>query len=131
MATAQSVEHAFAEGEAPQRERLERLDRLKPAQINPRTHSEQQVRQVADSILEFGWTNPILYDYRAEETVAGHGRQLAAALIYSEGGVIHMAPGPKAGGRQLPPSMVPVVSCTGWSPEQRKAYLLADNQLAL
>jgi ParB-like chromosome segregation protein Spo0J len=51
--------------------------RLRPYERNPRTHSEEQVAKIAASILEFGFTNPILVDGQAG-IIAGHGRLLAA-----------------------------------------------------
>lgn len=53
------------------------IDRLRPYERNPRTHSEEQVTKIAASLLEFGWTNPILVDGEAG-IIAGHGRLLAA-----------------------------------------------------
>lgn len=102
---------------------------LVPYERNARKHPASQVRQIANLIREFGWTNPILADEGG--IVAGHGRQLAANLIYGEGGQIFMAPGEASGGQQLPPGMVPVVDCTGWDERQRRAYILADNASAL
>lgn len=91
---------------------------------NARKHPADQVRQIADLIREFGWTNPILADDAG--IVAGHGRKLAAELIYSEGGTIRLP-----GGQELPAGTVPVVDCTGWDDAQRRAYILADNASAL
>lgn len=105
--------------------RLEPLAGLKPARVNPRTHSPLQVDQLADAMREFGWTQPILYDFGADETVAGHGRQAAAASIYAKGEVIRLP-----SGEELPKGTVPVIDVTGWTDDQRRAYLLADNQLA-
>jgi hypothetical protein len=110
--------------------KLEKLDRLRPAAINPRTHSPEQVEQLARAISRFGWTVPILYDYGEDETVAGHGRQAAAQLIYGAGNLIFLPPGPENGGAQLPKGTVPVMDVTGWTTEERAAYLLADNALA-
>lgn len=102
---------------------------LVPYERNARKHPADQVRQIANLIREFGWTNPILADEGG--IVAGHGRQLAANLIYAEGGQIFMAPGEANGGQELPPGMVPVVDCSGWDERQRRAYILADNASAL
>jgi DNA modification methylase len=83
---------------------------LKPWAKNARTHSKKQVRQLAASIEEFGFTNPILID--GENTVlAGHGR-LAAA-------------------EQLGMRTVPCVRIETMTPAQKRAYVLADNKLAL
>jgi hypothetical protein len=56
------------------------VDRLRPYERNPRTHSEAQVDQIAASMVEFGWTNPILIDENAG-ILAGHGRLLAARKL--------------------------------------------------
>jgi ParB-like chromosome segregation protein Spo0J len=63
-------------------ERIERwpIDRLRPYERNPRTHNEAQVDQIAASIVEFGWANPILIDENAG-ILAGHGRLLAARKL--------------------------------------------------
>jgi hypothetical protein len=56
------------------------IDRLRPYERNPRTHSDAQVDQIAASMVEFGWTNPILIDGNAG-ILAGHGRLLAARRL--------------------------------------------------
>lgn len=86
------------------------VKRLVPYARNARTHSPAQVAQIAASIREFGFTNPILVATDAG-ILAGHGR-LAAA-------------------RELGLQTVPVVVLDHLTPEQRRAYVLADNQLAL
>ena len=86
------------------------IDRLRPYERNPRTHSEAQVDQIAASMVEFGWTNPILIDENAG-ILAGHGRLLAA--------------------RKLGLAEVPVIRFEHLSEAQKRAYLIADNQLAL
>ncbi len=93
-----------------QRIELWPLDRLKPYEKNARTHSPEQVSQIAKSIVEFGFTNPILVD-SSDGIIAGHGRLTAAY--------------------ELDLSTVPVVVLDHLSERQRKAYVLADNQLAL
>jgi ParB-like chromosome segregation protein Spo0J len=93
-----------------QRIELWPLDRLKPYERNARTHSAEQVAQIAASIVEFGFTNPILVD-SGDGIIAGHGRLQAA--------------------RELGLSTVPVVVLDHLSDRQRRAYVLADNQLAL
>jgi ParB/Sulfiredoxin domain len=92
---------------------------------NTRTHSPEQIRQLQTSMMEFGFTNPILED--AQGVVAGHGRIKAAKLLYDEYGVVLTLPD----GTLIPLGCVPVLSCEGWSPEKRRAYAIADNQLAL
>ena len=79
-----------------------------PYANNPRTHSEQQVAQVAASIKEFGFTNPILLDEH-NGIIAGHGR-LAAA-------------------QKLGLDLVPTITLAGLTEAQRKAYVMADNKL--
>ena len=81
---------------------------LIPYANNPRTHSEQQVAQVAASIQEFGFNNPILIDEH-NSIIAGHGR-LAAA-------------------QKLDMTPVPTILLEGLSEAQRKAYVIADNKL--
>jgi hypothetical protein len=92
---------------------------------NTRTHSDEQVRQLKASMVEFGFTNPILED--AEGVVAGHGRIKAAAGLYAEFGITLYLPDDTP----IPFGCVPVLSCEGWSPEKRRAYAIADNKLAL
>ena len=86
------------------------IEELIPYANNARTHSPTQVKRIADSIKEFGWTNPILIDGN-NGIVAGHGRVLAAK---------------KLGMRQIP-----TIELSGLSPTQKRAYILADNRLAL
>ena len=89
------------------------IDRLIPYAKNSRTHSEaQKVAQVAASMKEWGWTNPVLADEAGGViAVAGHARILAA--------------------RQLGIDEVPVMVARGWADAQKRAYVIADNQLAL
>jgi DNA modification methylase len=86
------------------------LGDLIPYARNPRTHSDTQVAQIAASIREFGWTNPVLVDGESG-IIAGHGRVLAA--------------------RKLGLERVPVIELGHMSEAQKRAYVLADNQLAL
>lgn len=83
---------------------------LIPYARNARTHSEAQVAQIAASIREFGWTNPVLVDGE-NGIIAGHGRLLAA--------------------RKLGMADVPVIELAGLSEAQKRAYIIADNKLAL
>jgi 16S rRNA G966 N2-methylase RsmD len=86
------------------------LDRLIPYARNPRTHTEEQVAQIAASIVEFGWTNPVLVGADGV-IIAGHARLQAA--------------------RKLGMSEVPVIVLDHLSEAQRRALVIADNQLAL
>ena len=83
---------------------------LVPAARNARTHSDSQVAQIAASIREFGFTNPVLTDGKGG-IVAGHGRVLAALSIGM--------------------TQVPVIELSHLTAAQRRAYMLADNKLAL
>lgn len=87
-----------------------RIEDLIPYARNARTHSADQVARIAGSIKEFGWTNPILVDGE-NGIIAGHGR-LAAA-------------------RKLGMSEVPVIELDGISDVQKRAYIIADNKMAL
>lgn len=83
---------------------------LVPYAKNSRTHSDEQVDQIAASIKEWGWTTPVLIDEEGG-VIAGHGRILAA--------------------QKLGINEVPVVVAVGWSEAQKRAYVIADNKLAL
>lgn len=104
------------------------LAELTPYARNSRTHSPEQIGQIAASIRRFGFTNPVLYD--AQSIIAGHGRVLAVQSIYDAGEPIYTAPGPD-GGQQIPAGTIPAIDCTGWTEDERRAYVIADNQLAL
>jgi hypothetical protein len=87
-----------------------RVADLVPYARNARTHSDAQVARIAASIREFGWTDPILVD-GDRGVIAGHGRLLAA--------------------RKLGMDAVPVIELSHLSEAQKRAYVLADNRLAL
>lgn len=86
------------------------VDRLRPYDKNPRTHSPEQIAKLVASLREFGFTNPILVD-SASGIVAGHGRLLAA--------------------RAIGMTEVPVVVLDHLSDAQKRAYIIADNRLAM
>ena len=86
------------------------IDRLIPYARNSRTHSDEQVAQVAASIREFGFTNPVLVDAEGG-IIAGHGRVMAA--------------------RKLGMDKVPCIRLAHLTEAQRRAYVIADNKLAL
>jgi site-specific DNA-methyltransferase (adenine-specific) len=86
------------------------INKLVPYARNARTHSDEQVGQIAASIREWGWTTPILVD-EAGSIIAGHGRTLAA--------------------QRLKMTEVPVMVAKGWSDAKKRAYVIADNKLAL
>ncbi|EAQ35370.1 hypothetical protein NB311A_13676, partial [Nitrobacter sp. Nb-311A] len=83
---------------------------LRPWQRNARTHSRKQIRQIADSIRKFGFTNPVLVD-RENSILAGHGRVAAAELLSM--------------------SEVPCIRLESMTAAEKRAYVIADNKLAL
>jgi len=87
-----------------------KVTELIPYVNNSRTHSDEQVAQIASSIKEFGWTNPILVDGK-NGIIAGHGRLLAA--------------------RKLGHKEVPTIELSELTDAQKRAYIIADNKLAL
>lgn len=103
---------------------LRHIDTLIPYANNARTHSSEQVAQLAAAIEEFGFTNPLIADEQG--VVAGHGRLLAVRQLMKAGRPIRTP-----AGVALPDGHVPVIDCSGWSDTQRRAYVIADNQLAL
>lgn len=87
-----------------------KIDQLVPYARNARTHSSDQVNQIAASIKEFGFTNPVIID-EAFGVIAGHGRILGA--------------------KKLGLKDIPCIQVTGWTDAQKKAYVIAYNKLAL
>jgi len=86
------------------------IEKLVPYARNARTHSDEQISQLAASIKEWGWTTPVLVD-EAGGIIAGHGRTVAA--------------------QRLQMTEVPVMVARGWSEAKKRAYVLADNKLAI
>jgi len=86
------------------------IDKLFPYARNSRTHSDAQVAQIAASIKEWGWMTPVLVD-ETGSIIAGHGRTLAA--------------------QRLQMTEVPVMVAKGWSDAKKRAYIIADNKLAM
>tara|TARA_R110002049_G_scaffold203711_1_gene374318 strand:- start:22270 stop:22824 length:555 start_codon:yes stop_codon:yes gene_type:complete len=86
------------------------INDLIPYANNSRTHSDEQVNQIASSIKEFGFTNPVLIDEQGG-LIAGHGRVMAA--------------------KKLNLDEVPCIELKGLTEAQKKAYIIADNQLPL
>lgn len=85
------------------------IDKLKPYAGNARKHPPEQIEQIVKSIRQWGFTQPVLIDEKGG-IIAGHGRVLAAKKLGLE--------------------EVPVVIARGWTAAQKRAYLLADNQIA-
>ena len=92
------------------RHSIAKVDALIPYALNSRTHSDEQVAQIAASIREFGFTNPVLVD-EDSNLIAGHGRLLAA--------------------RKLNMKEVPAITVTGLDERKRRALVIADNKIAL
>ena len=86
------------------------IEQLIPYAMNARTHSDAQVAQIAGSIKEFGFNNPVLID-KDNVLIAGHGRVMA--------------------GRKLGLKEVPAIRLGHLTENQKKAYILADNRIAL
>ena len=89
---------------------LKSIDSLIPYAKNARIHNDSQIAQIAGSIKEFGFNNPVLID-KDNGIIAGHGRVLAA--------------------RKLGLTEVPTIQLDHLSETQRKAFILADNRIAL
>ena len=89
---------------------------LVPRVANSRTHSAAQVEQIAALMLEYGWTTAVLRD-EDSSIIAGHGRIQAADLLYRRGNERF--------------AFAPVMTAVGWTDEQKRAYVIADNQVAL
>ena len=85
------------------------INDLIPYDRNPKIHPDTQIKQLANSIREWGWTMPILVDENTQ-VIAGHGRLFAA--------------------KELDMQEVPCIRATGWTEQQKKAYVIADNKLA-
>jgi ParB-like nuclease domain len=85
------------------------ISKIKPNSLNSRTHSAKQIRQIANSIVAFGFTNPLLLNENGE-LIAGHGRYQAA--------------------KQLGLAKVPVIIIAGLSPAKQRALAIADNKIA-
>ena len=105
---------------APPKVELRGVDELVPYAKNARQHTPAQVAQLARSLVEFGWTNPVLVQ-ASGEIVAGHGRVLAAKELWDADKEI-------AG---IPKGMVPCIALGHLTKQQLRAYVIADNQLAL
>ena len=87
-----------------------KINELKPYENNSRTHDESQIKQICESIKEYGWTNPVLIDEKGM-IIAGHGRV--------------------EGAKKLDIKEVPCIVLSGLTEAQKKAYVIADNKMAL
>jgi ParB family transcriptional regulator, chromosome partitioning protein len=86
------------------------VDKIMPYENNSRTHTQEQIEQIANSIMEFGFTNPVLIDEK-NTILAGHGRLKAAQYLSID--------------------KIPTVQILGLDDKQKKAYVIADNKIAL
>jgi hypothetical protein len=86
------------------------IEKLIPYARNPRTHSADQIDRIARAIGQFGWTAPVLCDEKGV-LIAGHGRVMAA--------------------KKMGLAEVPVITARGWTDEQKRAYVIWDNQSTL
>ena len=100
------------------------LSKLIPYALNSRTHNDSQIAQIAASIEKFGFTTPILHENYG--IVAGHGRTLAVRKLFDAGKGIRFPDG-----KEVPRGKIPAINCVGWSETQKRAYVIADNKLAL
>lgn len=98
---------------------------LLPYERNARTHPRDQIDALKKAIKQFGFIGALAIDERG--ILAGHGRKIAADELWAEGEEI-FGPGKKA---PLPKGMLPCIDASGLSEAERKAYILADNQIAL
>lgn len=84
------------------------ISELSPYEDNPRLHTQDQITAIEKSIREWGWTIPVVIDEN-KMIIAGHGRVLA--------------------GEQMGVQEVPCITATGWTDEQKRAYVIADNKI--
>ena len=108
MSCVPTIRHRSSDGRGLAIEHIE-PETLRPYPRNARTHSKKQIRQIAASIKEFGWLNPVLADAHGQ-IIAGHGRVEAAKLLNLD--------------------TVPVIRIEGLTETQIRAYVIADNRLA-
>jgi ParB-like chromosome segregation protein Spo0J len=92
---------------------------LRPYARNARTHGDEQIAQIAESMFQFGWTNPLLID-AAGGIIAGHGRLDAAKHLWAQGKRI----------RNCPKGKAPTITLTGLTKSKKRALILADNKIA-
>jgi hypothetical protein len=100
--------------------RYRAIDSLRPYAHNSRTHSAKQIGKLELSLAKFGWTNPLLL--AGDDVLAGHARLQAATNIRDKAGLI---------ARHADLRIVPTIDLSHLSPAERRAYIIADNRLAL
>lgn len=109
---------------------LRKIDELTPDPRNARTHSAEQIEELAGSIGRFGFTVPGVHDENDVVRI-GNGRLAAVRLIYERGGKVYLAPGQARGGKAIPVGTIPIMDGSGYTEDEWKALALGDNQLAL
>ena len=97
-----------------------RAEELQPYEKNSRLHSPEQLKLIERSLLEFGWTNPLLLDGR-NGIIAGHARLASAQALWAAGKSI----------RNVPTGQVPCIDLEVLTAAQKRAYIIADNALSL
>ena len=102
---------------------------LIPYARNSRTHDEAQIAQLASSLDEFGMVGAIVV--RDGVIAKGHGTLAAIRKLYAAGKALYPAPGKAAGADPYPPGTAPVLEVNGWTDAQFRAYVIADNKLAM
>lgn len=105
------------------------VDTLEPDPRNSRTHSPEQLAQIDASLERFGFTNTVGYRLEGDRRILvyGHARSETAKVRWERGQEV-MGPGKR---KPLPRGKLPAVDLTGLSEEEIRAYIIADNQLAL
>ena len=102
------------------------LNEVQHYERNARTHPQTQIEEIKASIREFGFTNAALIDVDdANLLAAGHGRHMALEQMYDADETVSLWDG-----RPIPSGYMPFIDCSAWTPEQRRAYTLADNKIA-
>lgn len=105
------------------------IDSLSPYENNSRTHDADQVAKLEASLRAFGMVGAIVV--RDGVIAKGHGTLMAIRNIYDAGDRLYPAPGQDAGAAPFEPGHVPVLNVSGWSDAQFRAFVIADNRLAL
>lgn len=112
---------------APRIELIE-IASVAPYERNAKTHSGKQIAEIADSIDSFGLVGGIVI--RNGVIAKGHGTLAAIKLLIAKGIEIFPPPGKSAGAQPYPAGQIPVIDASGWTDQQFRSYVLADNRLA-
>lgn len=104
------------------------IDKLKPYEKNARTHPEEQISRLMAAVREWGLVGSIVI--RGGVIGKGHGTLAACSRLYAAGEDVYPAPGKKGGAKPFKRGHVPVMDVSGWSDEQFRAFVIADNKIA-